>query len=100
MANKTAQHILSTSANLLGFCLIIITSLHLSNFAENSLVDEFTSLIALLLTISSLFSFISIKTENSKKEWLFETIADYMFLISLVGLFSITIFVTLYFWNK
>lgn len=53
MANKTSQHILGTSANLLGFCLFIITSLHLTNHAENSLIDEFTAIIALFLTISS-----------------------------------------------
>jgi len=30
MSNKTSQHILGTSANLIGFCLFIITSLHLT----------------------------------------------------------------------
>ena len=59
MANKTSNHILGTSANLLGFCLIIITSLHLTNQSENYLVDEITALVALLLTISTVFSFIS-----------------------------------------
>ncbi len=62
MANKTSQHILSTSANLLGFCLFIITSLHLTDRSENSLIDEFTSIVALLLTLSCVFSFISIRT--------------------------------------
>ncbi len=45
MANNTSQHILSTSASLLGFCLFIITSLHFNNQTENSLIDEFTAII-------------------------------------------------------
>jgi hypothetical protein len=100
MANKTSQHILGTSANLLGFCLFIITSLHLTNKTENNLIDEFTSMVALLLTISSVFSFISIRTENKKREYLFETIADYLFIISLIGIFGIIVFIILNFWNK
>lgn len=100
MANKTSQHILGTSANLLGFCLFIITSLHLTNKTENNLIDEFTSIVALLLTVSSVFSFISIRTDNSKREYLFETIADYLFIISLIGIFGIIVFIILNFWQK
>ncbi|MFZ1498047.1 MAG: hypothetical protein WAS72_13375 [Saprospiraceae bacterium] len=100
MANNTSQHILGTSANLLGFCLIIITSLHLTNKTENNLIDEFTSIVALLLTVSSVFSFISIRTKDEKREYLFETIADYLFIISLIGIFGIIVFIILNFWQK
>ncbi len=100
MANKTSQHILGTAANLLGFCLFIITSLHLSNKNENNLIDEFTAIIALFLTVSSVFSFISIKTENKKREFQFEQIADYLFIISLIGIFGIISFIILNFWQK
>jgi hypothetical protein len=100
MANKTSQHILNTSANLLGFCLFIITALHLTSRLENSMIDEFASAVALLLTISSILSFISIRTENTKWEDLFERIADYLFLVSLVGIFGIILFVTFIFWRK
>jgi membrane protease YdiL (CAAX protease family) len=100
MANKTSQHILGTSANLLGFCLFVITSLHLTNTTQNNLIDEFTSLVALLLTISSVASFISIRTENKKREFRLEQIADYLFVISLVGIFGIIMFIILNFWNR
>jgi hypothetical protein len=100
MANKTSQHILGTSANLLGFCLFIITSLHLINKTENNLIDEFTSIVALFLTVSSVFSFISIRTENKNREYFFETIADYLFIISLIGIFGIIVFIILNFWQK
>ncbi len=97
MANNTSQHILSTSANLLGFCLFVITSLHISNHAETSFIDEFTSVIALLLVFSCLFSFISIRTKNEKREFRFETIADYIFLISLIGILIIILLISLNF---
>ena len=58
MANRTSQHIMRTSANLLGFCLILITSLSIANHTETHIIDEFTSIIALMLTFSCVLSFI------------------------------------------
>ncbi len=100
MANKTSQHILSTSANLLGFCLFIITSLHITDKAANTLIDEFTTFVALLLTASSIFSFAAIKTEVQKNEQRLEKIADYLFVLSLIGILGIIIFMFITFWNK
>lgn len=100
MANKTSNHILGTSSNLLGFCLIIITSLHLTNISVNILVDEFTCVVALILIVSSVFSFISIRTSNAKKEYRFEQIADYFFMSALIGIFGIVVFMILNFWQK
>ena len=68
MANLKSPHILPTSANLLGLCLIVATSLHLSNNRELHLVIETTSVIALMLAGSTLFSYLSIKTDNTKKK--------------------------------
>ncbi|MBL8006874.1 MAG: hypothetical protein JNJ56_05040 [Ignavibacteria bacterium] len=100
MANKTSQHILGTAANLLGFCLFIITSLHFANLTENNLIDEFTSVVALLLTVSSILSFVSIRTHNTEMECKAERIADYLFIISLLGIFGIIVFITINFWQK
>jgi hypothetical protein len=100
MPNKTSQHILNTAANLLGFCLIVITSLHVSKQSQNSLVDEFSSLVALILAISCGLSFASIKTENIKKETLLEKTADTLFLIALVGIFIIILFLVIKLWNN
>jgi len=99
LSNKTSQHILNTSATLLGFCLFIITSLHFAEKSENSLIDELTSIIALLLSISSILSFISIRAENSKKEFLYEKIADYFFIIALCGIIAIIGFIIITFWT-
>lgn len=97
MANNTSQHILSTSANLLGFCLFVITSLHIGSQVENHIIDELTSLVALLLTLSCVFSFISIKTKIESKEQRLESIANYLFIISLIGILIIILTITLNF---
>ncbi|MBS1918351.1 MAG: hypothetical protein JST87_18950 [Bacteroidetes bacterium] len=94
MANNTSQHILNTSANLLGFCLFVVTSMHITNYAANSMIDEFTSAVSLLLILSCLLSFFSIKTLNAKKEKQLEKVADYLFAIALSGIFIIVIFMT------
>ncbi len=97
MANNTSQHILSTSANLLGFCLFVITSLHINNKAASSIIDEFTSVIALILTFSCFFSFISIRTKNTNRELLFEKVADYLFMGSLNGIVLIILLLVFHF---
>jgi hypothetical protein len=99
MANKTSQHILNTAANLLGFCLFVITSLHIANRTENHLVDEFTSVIAVLLTFSCIFSFIAIRTMQPQQEKQFETLADFLFILSLIGILIIILLITLNFIN-
>ena len=93
MANNTSPHILSTAANLLGFCLFVITSIHISNKAQLSFVDEFTSVVAILLIFSCFFSFYSIKTNEDVVEKKLETIADYFFMIALVGIFLVVVLI-------
>lgn len=94
MANYTSQHILNTSASLLGFCLFVITSLHIANQTEIFFIDEFTSVVAILLTFSCISSFISIRTKNDAREKRFETIADYLFLAGLIGILVIILLIT------
>lgn len=95
MANNTSQHILNTAATLLGFCLFVITSFNVSNKAETSIIDNFTAAIALLLVFSCLFSFLSIRSKSEKKEEKLETIADYLFLISLIGILIVVVLISL-----
>lgn len=95
MANNTSPHILTTSANLLGFCLFVITSLHISNRIETHVIDEFTSIVAVLLTFSCIFSFISIRTKSAKREKQLENIADYFFISGLVGILVIILLITM-----
>ena len=79
---------MNTAANLLGFCLFVITSLHIADDTETHFIDEVTAVVGVLLTFSCLFSFISIRTKNIKRERSFETTADYLFVISLIGILA------------
>ncbi|MCX6275264.1 MAG: hypothetical protein NTV09_08655 [Bacteroidetes bacterium] len=97
MANNTSPNILNTAANLLGFCLFVFTSLHISNNAENSIMDELTSIIAILLSISCMFSFLSIRTIKPEREKRYETIADYLFFTSLSGILIVILLISLNF---
>jgi len=97
MANNTSQHILNTSANLLGFCLFVITALHISNHEQKTLIDEFTGVIAILLSASCLLSFASIRSKREQRADKLENIADLMFLLSLIGILLIIVFITLHF---
>ncbi|AWG25794.1 hypothetical protein [Flavobacterium kingsejongi] len=94
MANNTSPHILNTSATLLGFCLFVITSLRISNQAENSNIDEFTSVIAIVFVFSCLFSFLSIRTSNLVLEKQLETMADRLFIIALSGILIIIMLIS------
>jgi membrane protease YdiL (CAAX protease family) len=93
MANNTSPHILSTAANLLGFCLFVITSIHISNTAQLSFIDEITSVIAVLLVFSCLLSFYSIKTKNIVREQKLETIADNIFVVALIGILIVVLLI-------
>jgi uncharacterized membrane protein SirB2 len=97
MASNTSPHILGTSANLLGFCLFVITSLHINSQIETHVIDELTSVIALFLTASCIFSFISIRTSNARREQQSEAIADYLFFVALLGVFVIIVLISLNF---
>lgn len=95
MANNTSQHILNTSVNFLGFCLIVITSFHISDKSKSSVIDELTSVIAIILSFSCLFSFLSIRTDNPIREVRLEKIADYLFFTSLIGILLIIILISI-----
>ena len=97
MPNTTSPHILNTSANLLGFCLFIITSLHISNQSETHFIDGLTSIVSVLLTGSCMFSFVSIRTTDPVRESRLEKIADYLFFTALIGILITIIIITINF---
>jgi hypothetical protein len=99
MPNKTSQHILGSSANLLGFCLLVLTSLHITNTAEKSVLDELTSVIALLLTASSALSFVALRSKKETMQFRLENIAEYLFIISLIGIFIVILFIMIRYWS-
>ena len=92
--NNKSTHILNTSSNLLGFCLIVLTSLKISRSGEMTLIDEFTGTASVLLMASSLLSFLSIRTHNEKLSLKYEKIADIFFLCALSIIFIITFLIS------
>ena len=84
--NHNSPHILNTSANLLGLCFVVITSLKILNLQKQSLIDEFAAIAFMLFMASSILSFLSIR-KFSKRPLLYEMIAEYIFLGGLIVLF-------------
>jgi len=80
-------HILNASSNLIGICFILITGLHLTEKNLTTLADEISIIAAFFFLISTVLSYISIRT-NGKSSNRYETLADYCFLFSLIILFS------------
>ncbi len=97
MKRNTSPHILNTAANLLGFCLFVITSLHISNKQEATIIDGSTCIIAFLLTVSCVLSFVSIRSVVEARSQRLEEWADYFFIISLIGILLIITLITLNF---
>lgn len=92
MPENRSPHILSTSANLLGICFIVLTSLKKLNLTDDSLIDEFAVLAVIIFMTSCILSFISMRRERLTSKKL-EKIADIVFLSGLVVLFIATILI-------
>lgn len=97
MANNSSHHILGTATNLLGFCLVVVTSIHLSDKSDNSFIDEVAAIVAFLLAMSSIFSFKSILSKDEKKSLKLETFAEYLFHTSLIGILIIIPYIIVYY---
>ena len=88
MPESKSPHILSTSSNLLGFCLIVMTSLKIADRTEASILDELTGVASVLLMVSCILSFQSMRTAHATRSERLERSADVVFLggLSLVFL--------------
>ncbi|WP_292010676.1 hypothetical protein, partial [Chryseobacterium sp.] len=79
---------------LLGFSLIIITSLKITKISHSTYLDEFAGLACLLFACSCFFSFLAIRSKKHSRETQYESIADYLFLIALFCIVLAVIIVT------
>ena len=89
---NTSPHILNTSSNLLGICFIVLTSLRLLKLQGETVIDEFTTAAMILFMISSILSFLAIRSRSNLGER-FENIADICFLVGLICLFGTTMLI-------
>lgn len=90
MANNKSEHILNTSSNLLGFCLVVLTSLKISKYSAESIIDELTGVGTVFLIASSIFSFLSIRSTEENRSIRHEKIAENIFIVALIFVFLIT----------
>lgn len=97
MPTSRSAHILSTSSNLLGLCLLVMTSLRMADRTEASILDEATGAAAILLMGSCLLSFLSIRTANSARSERIERVADVTFLGGLTLVFLTIVLVAFHF---
>ena len=94
MAAEKSPHILNTSSNLLGFCLVVLTSIKISKFSAATVIDEITAISAVLLAISCILSFLSMKTKDETRANKMENIADVVFLIALIAVSATIVLVS------
>lgn len=94
MAEKRSPHILNTSANLLGLCFIVLTSIKVSKMGDVSIIDETTAVAILLFMTSCILSFLAMRRETESGNRRLEKLADILFLSGLIVLFLTTMIVT------
>ncbi|WP_234110627.1 MULTISPECIES: hypothetical protein [Chryseobacterium] len=92
---KKSPHVLNASSNLLGFCLLIITSLKISKISGATYVDDIAAIASLSLVVSCILSFLAIRTESDVLEKRYEKFGDYLFLFALICISCTVIFVSL-----
>lgn len=91
---KKSPHILNASSNLLGFSMLIITSLKITKTSHNTYLDEFAGIACIFFACSCFFSFMSIRSNKENLGNKYESIADYLFLIALCCIVLSVIIIT------
>lgn len=86
-------HILNTASNLLGFCLIVQTSIRISHANEATLIDECTAVASVFLIVSCILSFISMRTSSVARAERTERFADLIFMGALVVILGVILLV-------
>lgn len=94
MSQEKSPHILNTSSNLLGFCLIVLTSIKISRWGGATIIDDITGLAAVLLVISCILSFLSMRSQKEVRSEKLESAADIVFLVALVCIALTIVFVS------
>jgi len=85
-----ARHVLPNAATMLGVCVTIIGLVKIAEaHIGPSRVDEFCALTAVLFLVSSVLSYVSLRSvPDSRQERVLERLADTIF---LAGLFALTV---------
>lgn len=82
---QIGHHILNASSNLLGISFLVITSLRAFHLADDTLIDELTSVSAVLFLASTILSYFSLRSGGPRSAQL-ESIADIAFIFGIATL--------------
>jgi heme O synthase-like polyprenyltransferase len=94
MENKSA-HILATASNLLGFSFLVLTSMKSLRLSQTTIIDNVVAVLIVILAFSCMFSFSSIRAKSPEVSKRHESIADYMFIVSLILIAFISVLAAL-----
>lgn len=90
MDNKST-HILNASTSLVGFSFIILSSVKVLGLSGATSIDDIATATVMIFIVSTIFSFLSIRSHIESRSELLETIADYIFLAGLLLLFVVAV---------
>ena len=93
--NGKSPHILNTSANLLGFTFIVLSSIKGFGLPQAGIIDELTSFCVVLFAISCLVSFAAMRAHDEQQSSKLELIAEYIFFGGLLIVTAIAILLAL-----
>ena len=81
---KISHHILPTSANLLGFTFIVLTTVKSMGLSQHGVTDNVAGVCVVLFSISTLLSFVSVSGDDySFKTYVSERFAQWFFLAAV-----------------
>ncbi len=82
--NKLSQHILPTSAQLVGVCVTVISLIKVLHIGQaGMIIDQLLAVNCMLFTVSALLSYVSIRDYKTEK---MERYADQFFMLGLIEL--------------
>lgn len=87
MATEKSSVIVGASTNLLGFSLVVISTMKASGFNVTSIIDEITGVASVFLGLSCLLSFLAINNSSESLSIRYEGAAVKFFTVSLIILF-------------
>ena len=93
--NNNSPHILNTSSNLLGFTFLVLTSIKGLGLPQGSHIDEAIAFCVLLFSLSTFFSFSSMRARSKERGDRHESVADILFLCGITILTILCVFLAL-----
>ncbi len=96
MSGDKSPHIMNASTNLVGFTFIVLTSIKAFHLGQSVLIDEIVAVSVAGFMLSTLLSFLSIRSDEQSSSSNYETVADYVFFGSLLLMFVVCVILTIY----